>query len=106
MVAIPNSFVRLFMAPTESVLQIAPEIMRVYGLSYLFLPLNIFATYYFQSIMKPNTALMVSLARGIVLCGLFVYILPAIFGSAIIWWVMPITEFLVALYVAFSMRCN
>lgn len=101
---IPNGFVRLFMAPTESVLQIAPAIMRVYGLAFLFLPLNIFATYYFPSIMKPNTALIISLARGIVLCGILVYALPAIWGSSAIWWVMPITELVVAGYVCLSMK--
>ena len=104
MMTVPNGFVRLFMTPTESVLEIAPAIMRVYGLAYLFLPLNIFATYYFQSVMKPNTALIISLARGIVLCGVLVYALPAIFGSSAIWWVMPITELIVAGYVCISMK--
>ena len=48
----PNVFVKIFMSPTDSVLQIAPGIMRIYGLAYLLLPLNIFATYYFQSVMQ------------------------------------------------------
>ena len=48
----PNTFVKIFMSPTDSVLQIAPGIMHIYGLAYLLLPLNIFATYYFQSVMQ------------------------------------------------------
>lgn len=96
---IPNGFVRLFMAPTESVLKMAPGILRVYGLAYLFLPLNIFATYYFQSVMAPHKALVVSLTRGLLLCGILVYALPAVFGSTAIWWVMPITELVTAVYV-------
>jgi len=57
----PNTFVKIFMSPTDSVLQIAPGIMQIYGLAYLLLPLNIFATYYFQSVMQPKTALIVSI---------------------------------------------
>ena len=52
----PNVFVKIFMSPTDSVLQIAPGIMRIYGLAYLLLPLNIFATYYFQSVMQVGPA--------------------------------------------------
>lgn len=100
----PNAFVKIFMSPTDHVLQIAPGIMRVYGLAYLLLPLNIFATYYFQSIMQPKTALVISLARGIVLCGVMVFLLPTIFGATMLWWVMPITELLVAVYVIDRMK--
>lgn len=98
----PNTFVKIFMSPTDSVLRIAPDIMRVFGLSYLLLPLNIFATYYFQSIMQPKTALIVSLTRGVALCGVLVFILPALFGAELLWWVMPITELAVAIYAALN----
>ena len=96
----PKGFVRAFMTPTQSVLQIAPAIMRVYASAYLLVPLNIYATYYFQSVMKPVIALLISLLRGLVLCSLLVYILPAIFGAGVLWWVMPLTEFLTFLCVA------
>lgn len=50
---IPNGFVYIFMTPTEHILNIAPGIIRRYGISFLLLPFNIFSTYYFQAIMKP-----------------------------------------------------
>lgn len=99
----PNAFVKVFMSPTDSVLRIAPGIMQVYGLAYLLLPLNIFATYYFQSVMQPKTALIVSMARGIVLCGILVFVLPALFGAKLLWWVMPVTELAVAIYTILCM---
>ena len=99
----PNAFVKIFMSPTDSVLQIAPGIMRLYGLAYLLLPLNIFATYYFQSVMQPKTALIISMARGMVLCGVLVFVLPALFGAKLLWWVMPITELTVAIYTILCM---
>ncbi len=102
----PNIFVKIFMSPTDSVLQIAPGIMHIYGLAYLLLPLNIFATYYFQSVMQPKTALIISMARGMVLCGVLVFVLPAMFGAKLLWWVMPITELAVAVYTILCMIKN
>lgn len=96
---LPNVFVYLFMSPSERVLEIAPEIMRIYAISYLALPLNIFATYYFPSLGKSGAAMVVSLGRGIVLSGVLLFLLPAVFGSGALWWVMPVTEFIVAFYV-------
>lgn len=98
MLIIPNGLVSLFMQPTEAVLAIAPKILRVYGLAYLSLPLNIFATYYFPSVGQAGRATVVSVARGIALCGILAYVLPWLFGSEAIWWVMPITEAAVAVY--------
>lgn len=74
--AVPNLFIYIFMAPTASVLAIAPGILRSYGISFLLLPLNIFSTYYFQSIMKAGASFFVSVARGIVISGIMIYMLP------------------------------
>lgn len=56
------------------------------------------------SIGQPGKAMSISLARGIVLCGVLVYLLPVLFGADAIWYVMPVTEFIVAAYVQFFMR--
>ena len=101
--AIPNRFIHLFMSPTEEVLQIAPAIIRHYGLSFLLLPLNIFSTYYFQAVMKPKAAFVVSISRGLVISGLFILLLPAVTGADSIWFAMPLTELLVAIYVVWRM---
>lgn len=100
---IPNGFIRVFMAPTESVCQIAPSIMRSYGISFLLLPLNIFSTYYFQSLMKPSASFLVSVARGMVVSGILIYALPVLAGADSIWFAMPITELLVAIIVIILM---
>lgn len=101
---VPNGFVRIFMTPTESILNIAPAIIRSYGISFLLLPFNIFSTYYFQAMMKPATALVVSVGRGAVLSGILIYLLPVAAGADSIWFAMPITELVVAVYVAVMMR--
>ena len=101
--AVPNGFIRVFMAPTESVCRIAPSIMRSYGISFLLLPLNVFSTYYFQSLMKPGASFLVSVARGMVVSGILIYALPALAGAGFIWFAMPITELLVAFAVIILM---
>ena len=99
----PNLFVRIFMTPTENILRIAPAIIRSYGISFLLLPLNIFSTYYFQALMKPSTSFIVSVSRGAVISGTLIYLLPLVAGADSIWFAMPVTELIVAIFVAVMM---
>ncbi|MBS4784535.1 MAG: multidrug transporter MatE [Clostridiales bacterium] len=103
----PNTFVYIFMAPTAEVLHIAPAIMRCYGLSFLLLPVNIFSTYYFQSIMRPGISFGVAVSRGLVISGVLIHLLPALFGPTALWLSMPVTELMVAIGVAvLILRCT
>lgn len=107
MLLVPNLFVNFFMTPTPSVLEIAPGILRAYGISYILLPFNLFATYYFQAMMKANTAMIASVARGAVVSGVLIMLLPVIAGADSIWYAMLITESLVAVYGAYHMvKCT
>lgn len=94
--AFPNGFVKIFMDPTQEVLRIAPAIIRSYCISFLLLPLNIFSTYYFQSLMKPGASFLISVSRGLVISGILIYLLPAVFGAHSLWFAMPLTELIVA----------
>ncbi len=102
--ACPNVYIRIFMAPTPEILDMAPAIVRTYALSFLFLPFNIFSTYYFQAIMKPKAAFVVSVARGLVISGILIMSLPVLISAEAIWFAMPITELLVMLYAALTIR--
>ncbi len=102
--ACPNFYIRVFMVPTPEILQMAPAIIRTYALSFLLLPFNIFSTYYFQAIMKPIAAFTVSVARGLVISGILIMLLPLLAGSGSLWFAMPVTELLVALYAAMAIK--
>lgn len=107
MLLVPNMFVNFFMSPTPTVLVIAPGILRAYGMSYILLPFNLFATYYFQAVMKPNISMIASLARGAVVSSAMIMLLPIIFRANSIWYAMLITEIVVAFYAAVHMvRCT
>ena len=107
MLAFPGTIMNFFMDATPAVVEIAPKILRTYGTSYLILPFNIFATYYFQAMMRPNLAMVVSFARGVVISGGMILLLPVILGPNSIWYAMLITEILVALYgIYYMIRCG
>ena len=82
----------------------ANEYFTTAVLASVLLALNIFSTYYFQAILKPSTAFFVSVARGLVISGALILLLPAVLGPASIWWAMPVTERLVACCAAAAMR--
>lgn len=102
--ALPSTIIQLFMDATDSVLAIAPTILRKYAISYLFAPFTLFATYYFQSILKAHTSLGISLSRGLIVGGLMLYILPALFGADSLWFAMPVAEISVAIVTSLLMR--
>ena len=102
--ACPNLYIRVFMAPTPGILDLAPAIIRTYALSFLLLPFNIFSTYYFQSILQPRAAFVVSVARGLVISGVLILTLPTLAGAESLWLAMPVTELLTAFYTAYAIR--
>lgn len=107
MLLFPNALMNFFMDATPAVAEIAPRILRIYGLSYLILPFNIFVTYYFQAMMKPDLALTASIARGVVVSGVAIMLLPVILGPDSIWYAMLITELIMAIFgIYYIVRCN
>lgn len=99
----PHLYIYIFMNPTDSILAIAPDIIRSYSLSFLLLPLNIFSTYYFQALRKPVIAFAVSVSRGCVISGVLIMTLPLLAGADSLWFAMPVTELLVAVYAVYRM---
>lgn len=102
--AVPNLYIRIFMSATPEILRIAPAIIRTYSVSFLLLPFNIFSTYYFQAILQPKVSFVVSVARGLVISGGLILLLPVAAGADALWLAMPITELVVAIYVTAKMR--
>lgn len=97
----PSLYIYIFMKPTAVILEMAPSIIRYYSISFILLPLNIFSTYYFQALMKPKAAFNVSVFRGVIISGILIMLLPIVSGTNSIWFAMPITEFLVAMYATY-----
>ncbi len=90
--SIPMPLTKLFMKVTPEVELIAENIMRLYCICYILLPINIFSTYYLQAIMKAKASMVISLLRAVVLSSILLFVLPAIFGKDGLWYVMTVTE--------------
>ena len=93
----PKEILKCFIRVEEEslILSICEDIERKYFLSFIFLCFNVFATYYFQSILKARYAFIISILRGIVLSFSFLFCLPAFFGFSSIWYTMLGTESIV-----------
>lgn len=102
--ACPHFYIRIFMAPTPEILAMAPAIVRTCALSFLLLPFNIFSTYYFQAILQPRAAFIVSVAWGLGISGVLIMLLPLVAGADALWCAMPIAELLVTVYAAATIR--
>lgn len=100
----PGQIIALLMDATPEVLAIAPKIFRLYALSFILMPLNVFSTYYFQSLMKPGTSFGISIARGALISGGLILLLPLVLDATGLWLAMPITEALVYVAAVYYMR--
>lgn len=54
--------------------------------------------------MKPKAAFAVSVARGLVISGCLICVLPSLAGPDSLWYAMPLTELAVAVYAAAAIR--
>ncbi len=91
----PLQLMYFFMDVNPEVIAAAPEIVRVYFLSFIFMGVCIWATSYFQAIMMTRLPTFLITLRGIVLSSLL-YLLPLWLGLSGVWWAMVLTEALTA----------
>lgn len=88
----PAQIVRLYMRPSAEILEASPGILRRYFTCLLFLPFNVYATYYLQAVRRVKASVLVSLLQSVLLCTAFLYLFPVMFGREAIWYVMPFAE--------------
>ena len=92
----------LFLDPTKEILAMAVPAIRLYFIGFLVSEWNIISGTYFQSIVKPQRSLTITLLRGVILNSVFVFLLPVLFGVDGIWLAVTVSEFITA-GVAFCM---
>lgn len=104
MLLFPGQITNIYMDTTEEVVLLAKPLLRIFFTCMLFMPLNVFATFCLQAVMKIRPTLVVSVLRGVVLCAVLVYVMPALLGAGSIWYVMLITEAVTAAVSVYYMR--
>lgn len=76
--------------------------LRIYYISFLFVVFNVYAIYYFNSILKKTISLIISFGRGLVLPLIMLFTLPII-NFDLIWYSMIIVEVLIMIFTIFMM---
>ena len=106
-VLFPETIINIFVVSTPEVLALGRTAMPLYFSALIFMSLNILLITYLQSTLNAWYALILSLLRGFVLCILFIFVFPVIFGTTAIWLVMPATELLTLITaMVFIKRCD
>ena len=82
--------------PGEETLALGVYAFRAMSVQMLFMGINVTLGYYFQTVLKVATSVLISLLRGLVLCSALLYLLPAAFGAYAVWWAMPAAEAMTA----------
>lgn len=93
----PKAVVRLFMHATPETLAAAGSVIRPYSFVYLFMAVNVTATYFLQSTLRARQATAVSLLRGLIVSGAMILLLPLVFGLGGVWYAMPAAELIVCI---------
>lgn len=99
---LPNVLINIFINPTEEIMPLALQAVKLYAFAFLGMSINAYLSNYFQAILKPYHSLTISLLRGLVLNLSFVYILPIFLGVTGIWITIPLVE-LITLIVGISL---
>lgn len=100
----PRFVTRVFMDATPEVLAIAPTAVRPFCGVFLFMAVNVTATYHLQSTLRARQSTAVSLLRGLIVSGALILVFPLLFGRDGLWYAMPAAELLVCLLALFWLR--
>lgn len=84
--------INVFLKDGKSVLEIATNGARIYGLAFLFNGVNILVSSYFTAIDDPKSSIIVAASRGIVFIFVGILVLPYIFGINGIWGTIVFAE--------------
>lgn len=94
---IPSIVIYAFLNPTKEIFEMAKPAIQLYSFAFLGMAGNIFLNTYFQSILQPKLALLISFMRGLILNLIILYLLPLLLNVNGIWLTMPLTEFITLL---------
>ena len=63
--------------------------LAVYSFAYIINGLNIVTAGYFTAVKKVKISTTITILRGVILIGIFLIVLPRLFGTVGIWWSVP-----------------
>ncbi|MDH3361455.1 MAG: MATE family efflux transporter [Nitrosopumilus sp.] len=94
--------VGLFVNNNQQLSTISLEALQIYGLSYIFIGINILASAYLTALEKPKLSLLVALSYSFIFAVIGLVIFPQILGVTGIWWAIPFAN-IVSIFVSVYM---
>lgn len=93
-IVFPEQIVRIFVKPSNEVLSIAINSIRIYSAAFIVMGINMVSGAYFQSIELAKESFIIAFCRGLLFVSISVFILPLFWGINGVWLSVPIGELL------------
>ena len=105
-IVFPESIVRIFVKPTDTVLAIAINSIRIYSTAFIIMGINMVSGAYFQSIELAKESFIIAFCRGLLFVSICVFVLPLFIGINGIWLSVPIGELLTLIVTVIFVKKN
>ena len=92
-------FIGLFTDGNQQLTSLAYDAIRVYGISYFFIGVNLLSSSYLTALQKPKLSLLVSMSYNFLFVIIGLLSFPHIFGAPGIWLAVPIAN-IMAIFVS------
>ena len=100
----PDQIVRIFVKPSEKVLSIAINSIRIYSIAFIIMGINMVTGAYFQSVELAKESFIIAFSRGLLFVSICVFILPIFLGINGVWISVPIGEILTLIVVIILLK--
>jgi len=76
----PSALIKIFVNVNNNpeILQVGPNLIRLYFISVPLLSINVYYTYYYQSVKKAGKSFFISILRGFIFPVILIIVLPSI----------------------------
>lgn len=105
-IVFPESIVRIFVKPTDTVLAIAINSIRIYSTAFIIMGINMVSGAYFQSIELAKESFIIAFCRGLLFVSICVFVLPLFIGINGVWLSVPIGELLTLIATVIFLKKN
>lgn len=105
-IVFPEQIVRIFVKPSDTVLAIAINSIRIYSTAFTIMGINMVTGAYFQSIELAKESFIIAFSRGLLFVSISVFTLPIFFGINGVWISVPIGELLTLIVVFILVKKN
>ena len=100
----PDQIVRIFVKPSEKVLSIAINSIRIYSIAFIIMGINMVTGAYFQSVELAKESFIIAFSIGLLFVSICVFIFHIFFGINGVWLSVPIGEILTLIVVIILLK--